>query len=334
MMLTHLDTTIEGRWQTPPSSADLHAGGSFDVKSQARPASKMPVIKTEPLGERRAPMLSASWNCASWPYAVGMNSPIADQQKEEQPAEQPLDPMDTTSAVPRAADNSVASQRSRRSTARRPNYSHGHSDSSSDEGSDRQSYHISNSRTTGRRVTHKARSARSAASSGMLPEQAENSPFHSQADFNSWVRNTFLVLKKRMKATGLSLHVRSLKYSTRQYTLVSRFSRAQKGFRRYYHLANVKCEAQANMEAHVREMKALRTSWLQSNMDGDGGSADEQMSDDVSPLDSPISQRGTTRLSPQHSDAPPARRSRYGTRATSVQNCGPRSYANDSDAEG
>ena len=105
-------------------------------------------------------------------------------------------------------------------------------------------------------------------------------------------------------------------------------------FVRYYHLAYIKCEAQANMEAHVREMKALRTSWLQSNMDGDGGSADEQMSDDVSPLDSPISQRGTTRLSPQHSDAPPARRSRYGTRATSVQNCGPRSYANDSDAEG
>ena len=28
MMLTHLDTTIEGRWLTPPSSADLHAGGT------------------------------------------------------------------------------------------------------------------------------------------------------------------------------------------------------------------------------------------------------------------------------------------------------------------
>merc|ERR1712054_524704 len=92
-------------------------------------------------------------------------------------------------------------------------------------------------------LTSRAATAQRATSSVAAPGTDDSSTFVGQTDFNFWAREAFLLLKKRLNATGLSLHVRSLKYSDRRYTLVSRFSRKQKGFRRYYHLSNFKAQA-------------------------------------------------------------------------------------------
>lgn len=264
---------IFGYAEDRPLVADSDDHMNLDEQSRTDP----------PVSESPATGLSASWGCASWPYAVAPK-PVVTEAGAPAIKQEP-GPDSSESAVV-AVDGVTCKRLPRRAARQSTKYVD--SDGSPDDSDDSHggwSGRASKVRKAVRakprgQLTSRAATAQRATSSVAAPGTDDSSTFLGQSDFNFWVREAFLLLKKRLNATGLSLHVRSLKYSDRRYTLVSRFSRKQKGFRRYYHLSNFKAQARMEMEAHVREMRGLRASWMENN----GGSDDEEVTDE-SPID-------------------------------------------------